>query len=106
MTSSHQTSVMTAKGGSSDDEDTSVRNTLMEDAEDLAAFHERAEEPTLAFEDVVRELDSRDQSLRGSVLRYDDPLEPVGLEDWESPVEVVMPPDALKTRQRGRDRRS
>jgi len=23
-------------------------------------------------------------SLRGSVLRYDDPTEPVGLEDWES----------------------
>ncbi|HBL29964.1 MAG TPA: prevent-host-death protein [Acidobacteria bacterium] len=24
------------------------------------------------------------RSLRGSVLRYTDPLEPVGLEDWES----------------------
>jgi prevent-host-death family protein len=24
------------------------------------------------------------ESLRGSVLRYDDPLEPVGLEDWEA----------------------
>jgi prevent-host-death family protein len=24
------------------------------------------------------------KSLRGTVLRYDDPLEPVGLEDWES----------------------
>jgi prevent-host-death family protein len=24
------------------------------------------------------------QSLRGSVLRYDDPLEPVGGEDWEA----------------------
>jgi prevent-host-death family protein len=24
------------------------------------------------------------KSLRGSVLRYDDPLEPVGVEDWES----------------------
>lgn len=24
------------------------------------------------------------KSLRGSVLRYDDPTEPVGLEDWES----------------------
>ena len=24
------------------------------------------------------------KSLRGSVLRYDDPMEPVGLEDWES----------------------
>jgi antitoxin (DNA-binding transcriptional repressor) of toxin-antitoxin stability system len=24
------------------------------------------------------------RSLRGSVLRYDDPLEPVGLEDWEA----------------------
>lgn len=24
------------------------------------------------------------RSLRGSVIRYTDPLEPVGLEDWES----------------------
>jgi prevent-host-death family protein len=24
------------------------------------------------------------QSLRGSVLRYEDPLEPVGVEDWEA----------------------
>ena len=24
------------------------------------------------------------ESLRGSVLRYDDPTEPVGLEDWEA----------------------
>jgi hypothetical protein len=83
----HQTSVMTAKGNTSDDEDTSIRDTSTEDAEDLAAFRERAEEPTLAFEDVVRHLDSRDQSLRGSVLHYDNPLEPVGLEDWESLVD-------------------
>ena len=24
------------------------------------------------------------EALRGSVIRYDDPLEPVGLEDWEA----------------------
>ena len=24
------------------------------------------------------------KQLRGSVLRYDDPTEPVGVEDWES----------------------
>jgi antitoxin (DNA-binding transcriptional repressor) of toxin-antitoxin stability system len=24
------------------------------------------------------------KALRGTVLRYDDPLEPVGVEDWES----------------------
>lgn len=24
------------------------------------------------------------ESLRGSVVRYDDPIEPVGQEDWES----------------------
>jgi hypothetical protein len=30
--------------------------------------------------------DSRDplEILRGSVLRYDDPFEPVGVEDWEA----------------------
>lgn len=26
------------------------------------------------------------EPLRGSVLRYDDPLEPVGVEDWEAGV--------------------
>jgi prevent-host-death family protein len=24
------------------------------------------------------------EALRGSVVRYDDPMEPVGLEDWEA----------------------
>jgi hypothetical protein len=33
-----------------------VRLSLLEDAEDLAAFEERAREPTLAFEDVVKAL--------------------------------------------------
>lgn len=33
-----------------------VRRDLAEDAEDLAAFDERAEEPSLAFEDIVRSL--------------------------------------------------
>jgi antitoxin (DNA-binding transcriptional repressor) of toxin-antitoxin stability system len=29
-------------------------------------------------------LDEALRALRGSVLRYDDPTEPVALEDWES----------------------
>lgn len=33
-----------------------VRLSLAEDAEDLAAFEERAKEPDLRFEDVVREM--------------------------------------------------
>jgi hypothetical protein len=33
-----------------------VRLSLLEDAEDLAAFEERATEPSLAFEDVVKDL--------------------------------------------------
>ena len=33
-----------------------VRLSFQEDAEDLAAFEERATEPSLAFEDVVKEL--------------------------------------------------
>jgi len=33
-----------------------VKLSLAEDAEDLAAFEERAHEPDLCFEDVVREL--------------------------------------------------
>jgi len=35
---------------------------------------------------VPYERDAREllSSFRGSVLRYDDPTEPVGLEDWEA----------------------
>jgi len=36
-----------------------VRNTLAVDAEDLAAFRERAKEPSLAFEDLIRDLKRR-----------------------------------------------
>ena len=36
-----------------------VKLSLAEDADDLAAFDERAAEPNLAFEDVVRELKDR-----------------------------------------------
>lgn len=38
---------------------TAVRTTLLEDAEDLAAFRARAKEPTRAFEDFVRDLTRR-----------------------------------------------
>jgi hypothetical protein len=33
-----------------------VKLSLLEDAEDLSAFEERAPEPSLAFEDVVKDL--------------------------------------------------
>jgi hypothetical protein len=33
-----------------------VRLSLLEDAEDLAAFEEREGEPSLSFEDVVKDL--------------------------------------------------
>jgi len=36
-----------------------VRNTLAEDADDLAAFRDRASEPTLAFEDLLRDMKRR-----------------------------------------------
>jgi len=36
-----------------------VRQSLAEDAEDLAAFEERAKEPNLAFEAVVKDLRKR-----------------------------------------------
>ncbi len=38
---------------------TAVRQNLLEDAEDLAAFRDRAKEPTLAFEDLVRDMKRR-----------------------------------------------
>ena len=36
-----------------------VRLSLAEDAEDLAAFEERAREPNLAFESVLKDLKRR-----------------------------------------------
>ncbi len=36
-----------------------VRRSLAEDAEDLAAFHDRVSEPRLKFEAVVRDLKKR-----------------------------------------------
>jgi hypothetical protein len=36
-----------------------VRLTLSEDAEDIAAFEERASEPNLSFEDVLKDLRKR-----------------------------------------------
>ena len=36
-----------------------VRNTLAEDADDLAAFRDRVKEPTLAFEDLIRDMKRR-----------------------------------------------
>ncbi len=36
-----------------------IRRTLAEDAEDLAAFEERAEEPNLSFEAVLKDLRKR-----------------------------------------------
>ncbi len=36
-----------------------VRRTLSEDAEDLAAFEDRAKEPALDFEEVVKDLRRR-----------------------------------------------
>jgi plasmid stability protein len=36
-----------------------VRQSLAEDAEDLAAFDERADEPTVDFEDFVKSLRRR-----------------------------------------------
>ncbi|HXV61212.1 MAG TPA: CopG family transcriptional regulator [Vicinamibacteria bacterium] len=36
-----------------------VKVALAEDAEDLAAFRDRAQEPNLSFEDVVKDLKKR-----------------------------------------------
>lgn len=36
-----------------------VRESLLEDAEDLAAFEERVNEPDLLFEDVLKDLRAR-----------------------------------------------
>jgi hypothetical protein len=36
-----------------------VRKSLAEDSGDLAAFHDRVKEPTVAFEDLVRDMKRR-----------------------------------------------
>ncbi len=41
-----------------------VRLSLAEDAEDLAAFEERAREPNLAFESVIKDLKRRGKLKR------------------------------------------
>ncbi len=38
---------------------TAVRRSLAEDAGDLEAFEERADEPTVAFEDLLKDLKRR-----------------------------------------------
>jgi len=40
--------------------------------------------PTLEIRKVKEERRDPREILRGSVLRYDDPFEPVGMEDWEA----------------------
>lgn len=41
-----------------------IRSTLAEDADDLAAFRQRAKEPTVSFEKVVRDLRRRGKLSR------------------------------------------
>jgi antitoxin (DNA-binding transcriptional repressor) of toxin-antitoxin stability system len=40
--------------------------------------------PTLEIRPVAPDKRDPFEILKGSVLRYDDPFEPVGLEDWEA----------------------
>jgi len=40
--------------------------------------------PTLEIRKVADARRDPLEILRGSVLRYDDPFEPVGVEDWEA----------------------
>ena len=39
--------------------------------------------PTLEIRKIAASTVDPLELLKGSVLRYDDPFEPVGLEDWE-----------------------
>lgn len=40
--------------------------------------------PVLRIERVVEDLDTRLAAFRGAVRRYEDPLEPIGVEDWDA----------------------
>lgn len=39
--------------------------------------------PTLEIRRIEEKKRDPREILRGSVLRYDDPFEPIGVEDWE-----------------------
>lgn len=41
-------------------------------------------QPVLRLVPYMKNPDETLKSLRGTVTRYDDPTEPVGLEDWEA----------------------
>lgn len=41
-------------------------------------------QPVLKIVPFALDPDQALRSLRGSVLRYDDPTEPVGVEEWEA----------------------
>jgi antitoxin (DNA-binding transcriptional repressor) of toxin-antitoxin stability system len=41
-------------------------------------------EPTLVVRKYVAQGQDARARLRGSVMRYDDPFEPVGTDDWEA----------------------
>jgi hypothetical protein len=59
---------------------TAVPNALAEDAEDLAAFRKRAKEPTLRFEDLIRDWKRRGK-LAGVVesgFHGREPIKPAG----------------------------
>lgn len=40
--------------------------------------------PSLEIRKLATEKSDPFERLRGSVLRYDDPFEPVGVKDWEA----------------------
>lgn len=40
--------------------------------------------PALEIRRIAKDARDPLEILRGSVLRYDDPFEPVGVEDWEA----------------------
>jgi hypothetical protein len=40
--------------------------------------------PALEIRRIVKDEGDPLELLKGSVLRYDDPFEPVGVEDWEA----------------------
>lgn len=40
--------------------------------------------PALEVRPIAKPKDDPFEKLRGSVLFYDDPFEPVGVEDWEA----------------------
>ena len=64
-----------------------IETTLSEDGAlqlDALPFHKGETVEVIVLESQAANTSRQTKPLKGSVLRYDDPTEPVALDDWEA----------------------